>query len=274
MDRLSVFFSQLSLSARVFFSGQLCGTSGDHGTGTAGHLHVVRNGVIKIIQPVGPPVVMDQPVVLLYPRPERHTFRSEGADIICAFVEFGAGTLNPLVSALPNMLIVPISSMPELASIVDLLFAEAFSKRDGRQAAVDRLAEYFLILLLRFAIESQLLEGGVLTAFSDPRLSKAIDAIHQQPERHWSLDQLAHVAGMSRARFAAHFLFVTGQTPFQYLALWRIGVAQSLLKKGQPLKLVAPHIGYANSGALTRAFSKHIGVTPMTWLAAQSSTAT
>lgn len=274
MDRLSTFFSQFSLSARVFFSGQLCGTSSDHATKGAGHLHVVRNGVLRIMQPSGSPIVVDQPTALLYPRPERHTFQSECADIVCTLIEFGAGTLNPLVSALPQMLMVPLASMPELALTVDLLFAEAFTKRDGRQVAVDRLAEYFLILLLRSAIDSQLFQSRILTAFSDERLSKTIDAIHRQPERQWSLDHLAQVAGMSRARFAAHFVALTGQTPFQYLALWRISVAQSLLKKGQPLKLVAPYTGYASSGALTRAFSKHIGVTPTAWLAAQSSMGT
>ncbi|MBV9267001.1 MAG: helix-turn-helix transcriptional regulator, partial [Acidobacteriaceae bacterium] len=84
-------------------------------------------------------------------------------------------------------------------------------------------------------------------------------------------EDLAETAGMSRARFAAHFLTVSGQTPFQYLALWRIAVAQCLLKKGQPLKIVAPYTGYASSGALTRAFSKYMGITPMAWLETQTS---
>ena len=56
------------------------------------------------------------------------------------------------------------------------------------------------------------------------------------------LEALGHIAGMSRARFAAHFLATMKQTPFEYLALWRIGVAQSLLKKGEPLKTVAPSV--------------------------------
>lgn len=271
MDRLSPFFSQFALSARVFYSGQLCGKSSDHATTAVGHLHVVRNGVLRILQPDGRSMVIDQPAALLYPRPERHTFESDGADVVCAFVEFGAGTLNPLVSALPRMLKVPLESIPELTAVVDLLFTEAFSARDGRQAAVDRLAEYFLILLLRSAIDSQLLQGGIITALSDVRLSRVIDAIQQRPERQWSLDELAQIAGMSRARFAAHFLAVTGLTPFQYLSRWRIGVAQTLLRKGQQLKLVAPYTGYASSGALARAFCKHIGATPMAWLEAQTS---
>jgi AraC-like DNA-binding protein len=64
--------------------------------------------------------------------------------------------------------------------------------------------------------------------------------MHKQPERAWSLDALADAAGMSRARFAVPFRKVAGAAPFDYLTDWRIGVAQSLLKRGEALKLVAP----------------------------------
>lgn len=273
MDRLSPFFSHFSLSARVFFSGKLCGTSSDHITSTSGHLHVLRSGMLNILQPTGPPTVISEPSVLFYPRPARHTFQSEGADILCTFVEFGSGMLNPLVMSLPQVLIVPLASVPELTPTVELLFSEAFNLRDGRQSAVDRLAEYFLILLLRSAIDSRLFQAGVLLALSDDHLSKAFQAIHEQPEKPWTLGELAHVAGMSRARFAAHFRTTTCQTPFGYLALWRIGVAQSLLKKGEPLKMVAPSVGFASAEALTRSFSQHVGASPMAWLAAQQGSA-
>lgn len=234
MDRLSPFFSHFSLSARVFFSGKLCGASGDHETRTAGHLHVLRSGVLKILQPTGPPTLISEPAVLFYPRPARHTFQSDGADILCTFVEFGVGMMNPLVLSLPQLLIIPLASIPELVPTIELLFSEAFSLKDGRQAAIDRIAEYFLILLLRSALASRHLQGGILLALSDEHLSKAFQAIHQQPERAWTLEELAHIAGMSRARFAAHFRATTDQTPIRYLAQWRIGVAQSLLKKGEP----------------------------------------
>lgn len=268
MDRLSPFFSRFSLTARVFFTGHICGTSLDHATTSAGHLHVLREGELRISNPEGHIILVQEPTVLLYPRPARHTFHTEGADIVCARVEFGAGMANPLASALPELLLVPLASAPELSPTADLLFAEAFGQKDGRQAAVDRLAEYFLVILLRYALNSQLIKGGILTALSDTHLSRAIAKIHEEPERAWTLEELAHVAGMSRARFAAHFHATMEQTPFEYLARWRMGVAQALLKKGEPLKLVAPSVGYASAAALTRAFSLHVGKSPMAWLGA------
>jgi AraC-like DNA-binding protein len=259
MDSLSPFFAQFTLSARVFFSGRLCGISSDHATETAGHLHVVRKGVLKILKAGEPSQVIDQPTVLFYPRPVRHRFLSDesaGTEILCSFVEFGAGMLNPLVQALPEVLIVPLASMPELGPTAELLFAEAFSNQPGRQTAVDRLAEYFIVLLLRAAMNAKLLNGGILMGLTDSRLARAISVMHKQPEVAWTLESMAEIAGMSRARFAAHFHEV---------------VAQSMLKRGEPLKIVAPSVGYASSAALTRAFSQHIGASPTEWLSRMKS---
>lgn len=67
MDRLSPFFSHFSLSAQIFLAGTLCGTSSDHVTKTAGHLHVLRRGKLTIFEPGEPPVNIEEPSVLLYP---------------------------------------------------------------------------------------------------------------------------------------------------------------------------------------------------------------
>ena len=65
--------------------------------------------------------------------------------------------LSSLAKALPNYLAVPLSAIPELAPTTELLFAEAFGEKEGRQVAVDRLTEYFLVLLLRSALSSRAL---------------------------------------------------------------------------------------------------------------------
>jgi AraC-like DNA-binding protein len=269
MDPLSPLFAQFALSARVFYSGRLCGASGDHATNDAGHLHVLRRGILKVTQPNAKTMVIRKPSVLFYPRPRRHRFRADektGAEIVCATIQFGTGMLNPLLLALPEVLVVALEDIPELAPTVDLLFTEAFGERPGRQTAVDRLAEYFLVLLLRAAMQERLVKGGVLMGLADPRLAKAIVKIHERPERPWSLEELAKAAGMSRARFAVHFRKIVGVTPFHYLADWRIGVAQTLLKRGRPLKMVAPSVGYLSSTALTRAFIHRVGVSPTEWM--------
>jgi AraC-like DNA-binding protein len=270
MDVISSLFSQFTLSATVFFSGRLCGISSDHETETVGHLHVLRRGNLRIERGTRKPTTLSAPAVLFSPRPFRHRFKadeSKGAELVCATVEFGAGMLNPLVKNMPDLLIVLIDSMPALAPAVELLFAEAFSEHSGRQAAVNRLAEYVILLLLRNAAAEKLIDKGILVGLADPRLAKVIGAIHQQPEHPWTLEGMAEIAGMSRARFAVHFRDTVGITPFEYLAERRIGSAQALLRKGNPLKTVAPEVGYSSAAALSRAFLQHTKETPTAWLA-------
>jgi AraC-like DNA-binding protein len=269
MDRLAPFFEKFSLTARVFYSGLLCGSTGDQNA-HAGYLHVLKKGRLKITGPDARQMVIDTPSILFFPRPHLHRLHGpeeEGAELVCATIEFGAGMLNPLIASLPEPLVLPLNALPELEPTLQLLFSEAFSDLPGRQAAIDRLFEYLFVLLIRSAMTEHLVDGGILMGLSDSRLSKAIEGMHKHPETSWSLEELAQRAGMSRARFAAYFRKVVGMTPFDYLTDWRLGVAQTMLRKGNSLKLIASAVGYANATALTRVFTQRVGMSPSEWLA-------
>jgi AraC-like DNA-binding protein len=268
MDRLAPLFERFSLSARMFYSGQLCGVSAKLDE-PAGYLHVLRKGILTVTHPNARPLVLDTPSILFFPRPHQHRVHGseqEGAELVCATVEFGVGMLNPLIASFPEPFVVPLDAIPELAPALDFLFAEAASELPGRQTALDRLFEYVLVLLIRSALNARLVDSGVLLGLADDRLGKAIEAMHNHPETAWSLEQLAQSAGMSRARFAAHFRQVVGLTPFDYLTNWRLGVAQTMLRKGNSLKLIASAVGYANATALTRVFTQRLGISPSEWL--------
>lgn len=269
MDRLEAVFRHFTLSAQVFFSGRLCGISSDHETASAGHLHVVRSGCVDITLPDKQIYRVREPSVLFYPRPIQHRFHtdSDGAEIVCAHIDFGAGILQPLIQSLPAFIQIPMRSSKGLERAVDLLFEEAFDDSPGRQAAVDRLAEYVLVLLLREAVGKELVQTGTLRGLSDERLAKALTAMHEKPEQPWDLDRLASVASMSRARFAAHFREVVGTTPMAYLTNWRIGIVQTRLRQGEPLKSIAPAVGYESSTALSRIFRQSVGESPTEWIA-------
>jgi AraC-like DNA-binding protein len=269
MDRLAPLFERFSLSARMFYSGRLCGVSANLDE-QAGYLHVLRKGTLTVTHPKARKLVLDTPSILFFPRPHQHRVHGpeeEGAELVCATVEFGVGMLNPLMASFPEPFVVPLDALPELAPALDLLFSEATSELPGRQTALDRLFEYVLMLLIRSALNARLVEGGVLLGLGDERLAKAIEAMHKHPEIAWSLEQLAQCAGMSRARFAAHFREVVGMTPFDYLTNWRLGVAQTMLRKGNSLKLIASAVGYANATALTRVFTQRVGMSPSEWIA-------
>lgn len=269
MDRLAPFFKRFSLTARMFYSGLLCGSSADQESETAGHLHVLKKGRLKITRPDARQMVIDTPSIVFFPRPRLHRLHGpeQGAELVCATIEFGAGMLNPLIASLPEPLVLPLDALPELEPTLQLLFSEAFSGLPGRQAALDRLFEYLFLLLIRSAMNRHLIDSGILMGLSDSRLVRAIEAMHKHPETAWSLEELAQTAGMSRARFAAYFRQVVGMTPFDYLTDWRLGVTQTMLQKGNSLKRIAPAVGYANATALTRVFTQRLKLSPSEWLA-------
>src|SRR6201994_2195581 len=269
MDQLAPFFEKFPLAARMFYAGRLCGSTDDHDRALVGHLHVLKKGRLTVIQPNAGQIVIDTPSIVFFPRPHRHRLHGpeeEGAELVCATIEFGAGMLNPLIASLPEPLVVPLDALPELAPTLQLLFAEASSELPGRQTAIDRLFEYLFVLLIRSTMNAHLVDSGVLMGLNDLRLGKAIEGMHKHPETSWSLEQLAQCAGMSRARFAAYFRQVVGMTPFDYLTNWRLGVAQTMLRKGNSLKLIASAVGYANATALTRVFTQRVGMPPSEWL--------
>ncbi|HVJ07840.1 MAG TPA: AraC family transcriptional regulator [Acidisarcina sp.] len=269
MDRLAPFFERFSLTARMFYSGLLCGSSADQSEHAA-YLHVLKKGRLKVTRQDARQIVIDTPSILFFPRPRFHRLHGpeqEGVELVCATIEFGAGMLNPVLASFPEPLVLPLDALPELGPTLQLLFSEAFSKLPGRQTALDRLFEYLFVLLIRSAMNAHLVDSGVLMGLTDLRLSKAIECMHRHPETSWSLEELAQRAGMSRARFAAYFREVIGMTPFDYLTNWRLGVAQTMLRKGNSLKLIASAVGYTNATALTRVFTQRIGISPSEWLA-------
>lgn len=269
-DEIDTLLTRFELKSRVFFSGQLCGVAQFDPDRGVGHLHVVRQGHLDVWLPDGTACNISGPTAVFFPRATPHRLRAPehvGADLICASVEYGAPFGNPLIEELPAMLVVPLGEHTSLELSLQLLFDEAFSARQGRGAAVDRLSELVLIHLLRAVLKQGHLKSGVLGALADPRLARALHAIHTDAARPWTLEQLAITAGMSRARFAAQFASVVGQPPGEYLASWRISLAQGLLAKGRQVKHVADEVGYGSANALTRAFVLKTGFTPTEWLA-------
>jgi hypothetical protein len=105
---------------------------------------------LRVTHPHARQLVLDTPSILFFPRPHQHRIHGseeEGAELVCATVEFGIGMLNPLIASLPEPFVLPLDALSELAPSLELLFSEASSELPGRQTALDRLFEYVLVLL-------------------------------------------------------------------------------------------------------------------------------
>lgn len=266
-DRLAVLLERFPVSAQVFHAGPLCGINALDGGDGLGQLHLVRRGPLEVFHG-GPPVRVEQPSLLLYPRPLAHRFSTDperGADMACANLRFEGGDQNPVAAALPEFVCMPLAALEGASPVLALLFEEAFEQRCGRQAMVDRLFEVVMIQVLRQLMERGEVRGGMLAGLAHPRLRHALVAMHESPGRDWTLEELAAVAGMSRSVFAGAFREAVGATPGQYLQGWRVGLAQQALRRGRPLKAVAAEVGYGSEAALSRAFKAHSGLSPRAW---------
>lgn len=266
-DRLAELLRRFAIDAEVFHAGTLCGLNSLPAEGELGQLHVIRRGPVEVVQG-NASLRVDVPSVLLYPRPMAHRFITDpttGADMVCANLRFEGGSLNPLSTALPAFMCLPLTSIDGAAPVLDLLFDEAFAARCGKLAIVNRLFEVVIIQILRQLMESRLVKSGMLAGLAHARLRTALIAIHEAPAREWTLEDLADLAGMSRSGFATTFRDVVGLTPGQYLQSWRIGLAQRALRLGHPLKRVAADVGYGSEAALSRAFKAQTTMSPGQW---------
>jgi AraC-like DNA-binding protein len=203
---------------------------------------VLREGQILVHHADRPSVEVSVPSLLFYPRALSHRLvvpRDCVADIMCATVAIGDTRCNPLAEALPDYVLLPLSQLPSMQQVLNLLFNEAFHDKYGRQLILDRLCDVLVVQLIRHALEAGDTTAGILSGLSDPGLSRVLAAIHADPSSAWTLDRMAELAGMSRTRFAMRFHQFIGITPADYLANWRISMAQALLDKSYPVRIVA-----------------------------------
>lgn len=271
-DRLVALLEHFELRARLFHEGALCRAARFDDAEGVGYLHVLRAGRLVVERAGAPPATLAAPCVLFYPGPLEHRLRpapGTDADLVCASVAFGADVRNPLIHAAPAELVVPLEPGGVLDGTLAVLFREAEEHHCGRQAVVDRLCEVVVVLLFRHLMDAGLVDTGVLAGLADRHLVQALNAMHRDPARAWTLAALAAEAGMSRARFAARFREVVGQTPGTYLTAWRLGLAQSLLSRGRAVKWIAGEVGYESPASFTRAFRTALGCSPREWLRAR-----
>jgi len=280
IDRLSSLMERFHIRAHLFHAGPLCGLTQFDAEPGRGFLHVLRRGELVVTHRpcsgVPPRVEVDEPTLLFYPRPLAHSFHNppaDGSDFVCATLDFEDGAQHPLACALPPLLVLPLRVVEGLEQTLALLFAEAERVRCGQRILADRLFDVLVLQLLRWLLdhpEQVELPVGLLVGLSDPRLARALTAMHEHPGAAWSLGSMAGVAGMSRSAFAVAFKNMVGRTPADYLLQWRMAIARSLLREGAPLKTVSMQLGYRSTTSLSRAFTQVVGKSPRAWAQAQT----
>lgn len=188
--------------------------------------------------------------------------------VLCGYLHCADAALSPFLASLPPFLKVDGSGAlgTSFAAVRRLLIDEAMDRRPGCSSILARLTETFFIEALRQHIATT---GGseALKALADPVVGKGLELIHAEPARDWSVEELAREAAASRSLFASRFTDLLGCPPMQYLARWRLQIAARMLTENAgSIAEVAAEVGYESEAAFNRAFKRHMGAPPATWL--------
>lgn len=188
------------------------------------------------------------------------------AVFLCGAYRFAGDIGAGLVNALPPLFLIPSRMDNPINGVVALLSRELSHAEPGRQTVLDRLLDVLVVLGLRTGLASSEQAPAWARGTLDARLSRALQAMHGDMSKPWTVDELASMSNMSRATFARVFQRVLGDPPMRYLTDWRMTVARDLLRtQDLPLLEVAERVGYSSLNAFVTAFRRHHGQPPGQW---------
>jgi len=196
--------------------------------------------------------------------------------MVCGFIESSEFLFAPVFRSLPALL---VERTPEhkvdalITSTVREIVTRVEAATPGTEAVLGRLMELLFVELLRRHI-ARLPTGskGWFAALNDPVVGRALQLLHSEPARRWTIDEIASRAGSSRTVVSDRFKALLGRPPIDYLASWRIQLAAERLRVGhESIPNIAASVGYDSEAAFNRAFKRITGMTPGSWRTANVS---
>jgi len=186
--------------------------------------------------------------------------------LACCSVSFEEPALHPLLELMPPVLFVRGASTDDatLPVLLDTMANEVLAQRVGAATVMTRLADVVITRVVRAWVEAQSGDTtGWLVGIRDPKIGRALAAIHRRPGHRWSVESLADIAKTSRSIFSERFTSVIGVPPAKYLTRWRMHLASIWLRNDRfTVAEVAARLGYESEAAFSRAFKRLSGVPP------------
>ena len=235
---------------------------------TAGDLVFIPHGSAHWIADSATSFRMPSPEFVKARRAGLPIFNSGGVETILVggHFEFGYQSLHPFLKDLPSIIHIKqfvTENQLLLKQVTQLMLEELSDERPGSQIMLRCLSEIMFINMVRAYVEQAAPKIGFLSALNDPRISKALKLIQDQPECGWTLASLAKQVGMSRSVFFNQFKKLVHETPLSYLTNWRIQKAQRLLiADNNNISKIAMDVGYQSEAAFNRIFKAKTGKTP------------
>lgn len=187
----------------------------------------------------------------------------KGTGLLCGDVYFKHQGSHYLLNSLPPMLIIKAEQASQwIQPLMQLITQESLHPCPASEAIFSRLTELLFSYAIRHHLFDKKEQANMLSLYTNTRLAAAISAIHQHPQQHWTIEQLAQKCNMSRTIFAEKFRTVSGWTVAQYLTWWRMQLAWQYLQEGQSISQTITLIGYQSEAAFSRTFKKIFSTTP------------
>lgn len=185
--------------------------------------------------------------------------------LLCGFLGCDRRAFAPLFATLPEAFHVTLAS--RVGDLLRYAVTIVLDERPGAGTLRLRMAEVLFMEALRAYVETLPDEAtGWLAGVRDPVVGVALGAMHAEPGRAWSVDDLARNAASSRSLFAERFRNVVGMPPMHYLTQLRMQLAASYLdERDCSVARVAGDVGYESCAAFQRAFKRHFGAPPAAW---------
>ncbi len=279
----------LQVESTVFHIGRYCGSwkSSTSGNGKSSYHIVMEGGCWLHITSSDSPVRLNQgdvvfilqdcPFILSdeqdYATATRTPIKSmvsldqdvdQSTALTCGFITFTSPVSKVMLSFFPEIIILrkddDISG--SVKNILDVIHKEAINEQMASQQLISSLAR----ILFFIAIRKNYHENKIITPLDkfthSSEFLNLFAGILRQPEKEWSIREMAMQSGMSRSWFIHRFRQVVPLTPAETVRYLKISVAGRMIDQGDHLSDVAAAIGYLSIAAFNRAFKRVTGITP------------
>lgn len=281
IDAFSQVLNLLKLDASIYHNAKVCGNwkLNEHTLG-ATCFHMVTIGSCLLDVPNHLKLILRYGDLVIFPRELAHSMvpdvplagdqrhlsyqlsqSIDGTGLMCGEMRFQHAGSQFILDALPPVFIIQYDATNDwLKSLLEMILGESMRESPASKVLLDKLSELLFTYALRQYLMEHPKEVGMLAIYGHSRLSKVIEAIHQHPEREWTLELMAKEAAFSRTTFVETFKSVSGWTPGQYLTWWRMQLAWTFLKEGEKTAEVANKVGYHSDSAFSRVFQKTFSI--------------
>jgi AraC-like DNA-binding protein len=223
---------------------------------------------VPIVEIMDPPPWTAMPLV-------RHGGGGQRTDLVCGYLVSDDPLFAPAMRAFPPVFVVRMPDGPSarwVQASVAYALEETVMSNESTSLISTRLPELVLIEVLRLHLSTApAADRGWLAALHDPVLAPALALLHGEPDRRWTVAELAAGAAVSRSLLDERFRQVLGRSPIRYLTEWRMHLAEDLLATTDTsVFTIARRVGYDSEEAFSRAFKRARGLSPSHWRAARA----